>query len=208
MVSIYAYKNTSRGANLLKDLLKCKLIKHEGSTFKGDKKKVVLNWGASEIPKEVRKCKMINNSDSVECIVDRQNMLRSLSTKFDVPAFTSDVEHAAMWIDAGTEVFEKGGVFTMDVKPSATFRVHQFPGKSVYIQFKDKQVVEKIPEATRTLIKETCEEVRQFLGLDFCAITVAWNDFSSRHYILNVNTAPELTPELAEIYANNIKELV
>lgn len=204
-MNIYAYKNTSKGARLLSSLLQVNLINHKNSVFKGGPGKVVLNWGASEIPKEVRKCKLINNPDAVECVVDRHNLFANLSTKFDIPAFTKDVEHAAMWVDAGNEVFEKNGTYTLDVKATSVFRVHQFPGKSVYVQYKTEKV--DIHEATRTLIKETCEEVRQFLSLDFCAITIGWNKETGRYYILGVNTAPALDEKLGEIYAREIRIL-
>jgi glutathione synthase/RimK-type ligase-like ATP-grasp enzyme len=94
-------------------------------------------------------------------------------------------------------------VFYSNIHFRRVFRIHQFPGKSVRVQYKEDIALK---EATKTLIKQTCEDVRKFLELDFCAINIGWDE--ERFFILNVNTAPELDEDLARVYAKHIKELV
>lgn len=202
---IYAYKNTSRGAKLLANALNCKMIKHENSNFRGERKKVVVNWGASNIPQEVSKCHILNRPQCVASINGEQwlSTLRKLADNFDVPLFTTDVNEADSWKEAGACVHLKDGVYTMDVKADTIFRIHQIDGKTVYVQYK-AEIPQGMHEGTKRLIKRTGEAVRTLLKLDFCAITIGWVEATNRFYILNVNTAPELDEELAIIYANHL----
>lgn len=199
-MNIYTHNINSKGARLLANALDCKIIKHEGSVFKGEKKKVVINWGASLVPKEVIKCKMINKTKAVSQCQDKLKLLTKLSTKFDVPASTIDEDEAIEWDKNGSTVFSENGVHTLDVGADVKFRVHQIDGRTIYVQFKEE--IPDIHEDTKKLIKKTVEDVRKFLQLDFCCVTIGWNQKENRFYILNVNTAPEIDEELAIIYAN------
>lgn len=200
---IYSHNVDSKGARLLADALKTKIIKHEGSVFKGDRKRVVVNWGASVVPKEVYKCKIINNPKNVKVCQDKFKLLSFLSSKFDVPSFTLDEDEALQWEKNGSKVFSENGVHTLDVGADVTFRVHQMDGQTLYVQFKEADIPQ-IHEDTKKLIKRTVEAVRALLGLHFCCVTVGWNQKENRFYILNVSTAPELNEELAVRYANYI----
>lgn len=57
---LYAYKQASQGAKNLVEALGIKQIKHNNSKFKGSPKKVVINWGAGDIPAEAKKCFILN----------------------------------------------------------------------------------------------------------------------------------------------------
>lgn len=206
-VKIWSYKPGSRGARLLADNLDCKIIKHEGSKFVGGKDKVVINWGSSKLPDEVKKCHIINNEKNVAAIINRQDMLKRVGTAFDVPVFTVDEGEAQNWIEAGASVIRSENVYTWDVKPDAVLRLHNVGGLPVYVQFKEGKQVE-LPQGTKNMIKRTVEDLRGFLGLDFCAVTIGWCEFGSRAYILNVNTAPELDNVLASLYANALNVLM
>lgn len=202
-MKIYSHNNTSKGARLLANALGTNLISHSESKFVGAPNKVVVNWGAAKLPEEVAKCVVLNRNIQK----DKYEMLKVLSTKFDVPAFTKSIKEAKVWEDADIEVTYNEGVFYSNIHFGSVFRIHQFPGKTVRVQYKQKQP-QGIAEATRTLIKKTCEDVRKFLELDFCAINIGWDEAEGRFFVLNVNTAPELDEGLAEIYAKHIKELV
>jgi hypothetical protein len=199
-MKIYSYSNGSESARKLADELGINLISHNNSVFVGAPEKVVINWGSANLPEEVLKCKVLNKNIQA----NKYEMMKILSTKFDVPAFTKDIEEAKAWEDIEMEVSEKEGVYYTKLPYSAEFRLHQFPGKTARVQYKN--VHENIHEVTRTLIKKTAEEVRKFLDLDFCAITFGWT--GDRFYIISVNTAPELDDDLARVYAENIRKLV
>lgn len=200
-MNIYTHNLNSKGARLLSNILSAKIIKHEGSIFKGDRKKVVINWGASTVPKEVKKCKLINKPTAVAQCQDKLKLLTKLSTQFDVPAFTINEVEAKEWEAAGINVFNNNSVYTMDVDATQVFRVHQIDGQTIYVQYKDA-IIPQIHEDTKKIIKRTVEAVRVFLGLDFCCVSVGWCEKENRYYILNVNTAPELDEDLAIRYAN------
>ena len=57
---IFPYKKGSESAKALGEAIGARRIKSEGSRFKGSPEKVVINWGSSELPEEVMKCKAIN----------------------------------------------------------------------------------------------------------------------------------------------------
>lgn len=199
-LKIWAYKPGSRGARLLADMLDCKIIKHEGSTFKGNKKVTVINWGASKVSDEVKRCKILNHPESIKEIQDKRSMLTKLKPYFDVPVFTTDELEAQGWIEAGAHVIREDGVYMWDVRPTHVLRIHD-SGVQVFCQFRTNSV--EIANATKNLIKQQVKEVKKFLGLDFCAVDVGWVEDTHQAYILNVSTAPELSPELASFYANN-----
>jgi hypothetical protein len=198
-VKIYSHSNGSKGARMLAAALGTNLISHTESQFIGAPNKFVVNWGAAKLPEEVAKCVVLNRNIQK----DKFEMLKVLSTKFDVPAFTKSIKEAKVWEDNEVEVTYNEGVFYSNIHFRRVFRIHQFPGKSVRVQYKEDIALK---EATKTLIKQTCEDVRKFLELDFCAINIGWDE--ERFFILNVNTAPELDEDLARVYAKHIKELV
>lgn len=201
---LYSHNPNSVSGELLAIALGCKRIRHEGSTFTGHKDELVINWGASKVPDEVAKCKILNNPLAVSRVTQRAKMFKSLSTMFPIPAFTEDQADVEAWMNNGAEVFEKAGLWMIDVKPTSVFRLHNVMGDIIYTQFKTKETIVP-PNGTKDLIKEATEEIRTLLGLHFCAITVGWNDKSNMFHILDVNTAPEIDGRLARLYGETIK---
>lgn len=199
-LKIWAYKPGSKGARLLANMLDCKIIKHEGSTFKGNKKVTVINWGSSKVPDEVKKCKIFNRPECVKDVLDKKTLLLKLKPYFDVPVFTTDELEAQGWIEAGAHVIREDNVYMWDVRPTHVLRLHD-TGVQVYCQFRTNPV--EIAKATKDMIKQRVKEVKQFLSLDFCSVDIGWVEDTHQAYVLKVNTAPELTPELASFYSNN-----
>lgn len=62
---IYPYKPGSESSKLLSEALGIKRISHRNSKFKGGEEIIVINWGASKLPEEVGKCKVINRVEAV-----------------------------------------------------------------------------------------------------------------------------------------------
>ena len=58
---VYPYKKGSERAKTLARTIGGKLIRTENSRFKGRANKTVINWGSSELPAEVLKCRVLNN---------------------------------------------------------------------------------------------------------------------------------------------------
>lgn len=199
-LKIWAYNPGSRGARLLADMLDCKIIKHEGSKFKGSKDVTVINWGSSKVSDEVKKCKILNNPRAIAEVQDKKSLLVKLKPYFDVPVFTTDELEAQGWIEAGAHVIREDNVYMWDVRPTHFFRLHD-SGVQTFCQFLGNQV--EIAKATKQMVKQRVKEVKQFLNLDFCSVDIGWVEDTHQAYILKVNTAPELTPELASFYANN-----
>lgn len=198
-LKIWAYKPGSRGARLLADMLDCKIIKHEGSVFKGSKDITVINWGASKVSNEVKKCRILNNPQRIEKIQNKRDMLKALTPYFDVPIFTTNEEEAQGWIEAGAHVIRDDGVYMWDVRPTHVLRVHHVFGHH-YCEFRTDKV--DIAPATKDMIRRLVVDVVSQLGLDFCSVDIGWVEPIHQAYILNVNTAPELSPELASFYSN------
>lgn len=68
---IYPYKPGSESCKALADGLDLKRIAHKESKFKGAADKLVINWGASKVPDEVSKCKILNLPQAVKQASDK-----------------------------------------------------------------------------------------------------------------------------------------
>ena len=85
----------------------CQQIKHEGSSFRGDRDTVVINWGCgSSLPRAVRSCHVINSSEAVYNAIDKPTFLRlcTISGVRTVP-WTDRTWEAQLWLDRGDTVF-------------------------------------------------------------------------------------------------------
>ena len=206
-IKIWTHNPKSNGARLLANAMDCKIIKHDNSQFKGDRHKTVVNWGSSKVPDEVLKCAIINHPKYVSIIKDRYQMFKHLGNHFDVPAYTNNAFEAQKWIEAGACLFEKDGIYSWDVKPTSVIRLHQMDGRTIYVQNKAGEDA-SLAQGTKDMIKRLVEDVRRLLKLHFCAVTIGWVEVTNRAYILDVNTAPELDPVVASVYANNLAYLI
>lgn len=103
---IYSYSNGSKTAKAIAAELDVKLIKHRDSKFVGDADTFVLNWGCSDLPREVRRCHVINGENAVALSVDKLAMLRHFDGLFGYgyPEYTVDRALAEAWIEEGNSV--------------------------------------------------------------------------------------------------------
>lgn len=112
---LYSYCNKSESAIKLKTALGISMINHERSVFKGDPKKVVLNWGCSDLPREVRKCTVINNENSVSFAINKRIALDMISghceehnPEWSSIPHTVDAATAIRWAREGRRVYCRG----------------------------------------------------------------------------------------------------
>lgn len=104
---LYSYKFESNSAKSLTEALGIKRIKHEGSKFKGNPKKTVINWGATALPHEVLNCKVINTQEAVSLATNKLKFFNHVKDKINLPDFTTDREEAKAWVEAGSIVLAR-----------------------------------------------------------------------------------------------------
>lgn len=104
-MNIYPYKMGSQSATNLANELNVKQIKHEGSKFKGSLEKVVINWGASKLPQEVMKCKVINSPEAVSKAADKLSSFKVMAEYgVSIPPFTESRKDALRMVEDGDTV--------------------------------------------------------------------------------------------------------
>lgn len=141
---IYSYNPGSEGALNLKEALGIQRIKNENSKFKGDAKRVVINWGSSTLPREVEKCRVINRAVDVHTASNKLSFFRKISAinRDIIPPWTTDFNQAVAWVGEGREVCARtilnghsaNGLFIMSKdKPASLIRA------PLYTQYVPKQ---------------------------------------------------------------------
>lgn len=102
---IYSYNERSESAKQLSIGLDAPRVKHNHSKFKGDKSKIIINWGSSELPKEVMKCHILNHPNLIAISTNKLNYLdMCFNSDVRVPEFTENKEQAKGWIEQGHAV--------------------------------------------------------------------------------------------------------
>jgi glutathione synthase/RimK-type ligase-like ATP-grasp enzyme len=116
---IYPYKQSSESAKALAEVLGAVRLKTDGtSKFRGNNKKVVINWGASEMNEEARKATVINKPEAVALCTNKLSFFQHINswntgclhgvneTSFfvNIPSFTSNANEAFRWIKGGYDV--------------------------------------------------------------------------------------------------------
>lgn len=96
---IYSYNFHSKSAKALAEGLGVKRIKHENSAFVGSDEKVVINWGCSTLPEEVKKCKIVNNPECVGVASNKLKFFEACEGYVNIPEFTTSKEKAMEWVD-------------------------------------------------------------------------------------------------------------
>ncbi len=118
MPYLYPYNAASDSAKKLSEALGFKRIKTEGSKFKGSNDKVVINWGCSNLPEEVRKCQVINKPEAVAICADKLKFFNHISLWNEeayqkgthrqdavfIPEYTIDQNLALRWVQSGHTV--------------------------------------------------------------------------------------------------------
>jgi len=158
---IYAYKQTSESAKALKDSLEIKQIKNEGSRFKGNENKIVINWGASNLSQEILKCDVLNLSDAVRTATNKLSAFKELSGALPIPEWTESRVEAVKWLTEGKTVVARtiinghGGegivlveneaelpdapLYTKYIPKTEEYRVHVFKDEAFFTQRKARK---------------------------------------------------------------------
>lgn len=99
---IYPYKVGSKSVKNLKEGAGYKIIRREGSKYKGGSHKVVLNWGNRTLPEEVLKSEVLNFPPAVALASDKLAFFNAAHETVQVPSFTTDKGLAHQWMaDSG-----------------------------------------------------------------------------------------------------------
>lgn len=101
---IYSYKNESDSSKVLSEAVNMKRISHNKSKFVGSKDKVVINWGSSQLPEEVRKCMILNEPEYVEIACNKLKFFEAMEGKVNIPEYTTDSEEALDWVNNGITI--------------------------------------------------------------------------------------------------------
>lgn len=176
-VAIFPYKMGSKSSSFLSQVLDVPQIKHRGSKFKGGKYKTVINWGASELPPEVVKCRILNTLEAVQTAGNKLRFFRRISERdssINLIPWTDDRAKAQEWgaksiivvrtiltghsgngiilVEKGQEV-PQAPLYTRYVSKDAEFRVHVVKSSDKIIQVVDVQRKIRDPDKEPTTWK-------------------------------------------------------
>lgn len=116
MDKIYAYKQGSASALALAHGLGIKVIKHEGSKFRGSALKKIINWGCSQLPADILQCNVFNPPIAVALAANKLNTFKKFQEwnnypeeaggglDINFPQFTEDTQDVQVWLDNGLTV--------------------------------------------------------------------------------------------------------
>lgn len=157
-VYVYSYNTVSNGARELARALDSDRIRHSSSRFKGASFKTVINWGSSEVPREVSKCRILNRPELVSKATNKLSFFRSMTDDVSVVPWTDSKAQAEKWLSekrivvarttltghsgSGIQIIEPGQelinapLYTQYIFKSYEFRVHIIGGEIVAVQRK------------------------------------------------------------------------
>ncbi len=106
---VYAYNNASQSLQELRGFFgnTMRVIRHRNSAFKGSPDKVVINWGSSYLPPEVKLCQVINNNEAVKLAKNKIDTFKALDGKVNLPDWTEDPDVAEGWFKDGLVVLAR-----------------------------------------------------------------------------------------------------
>lgn len=162
ITALYSYNQNSEGSKNLADALGVRRIAHRNSKFIGGRGKVILNWGATELPEEVSKCTIINPSENVSMAVNKVDCFQVFRDEgVSHPEWTTSPALALQWLEDGQMVFARTqlrshsgrGIVIMDpdhpdnwntraplyvkyIKKQHEYRIHVFNGQVIDTQRK------------------------------------------------------------------------
>ena len=148
---IYSYNSNSNAAKSLKDAMGIRKIRNENSRFTGSPTKVVINYGSSNLPEEVLKCRVVNNPQSVGNASNKLSFFRSMSDdtatdKPRIPEWTSNLETVRGWVSSGHMVMARTrlnghsgeGIVVLSADSPATTNVDNCQLFTKYVKKKDE----------------------------------------------------------------------
>lgn len=107
---IYLYDRASESGRALKDALGILEIVHENSVYRGQLDDVVVNWGCSQLPRNVRLAGCVLNPDtSVYKAVNKHRAFQEFARSGRVPCvpFTDSVDVVRQWLRDGHRVYAR-----------------------------------------------------------------------------------------------------
>ena len=144
---LFAYNQRSGGSKELSAALGIPRLRHENSKFVGSASKTILNWGSTELPAEVMKCRILNNPANVSVAVNKQTAFeRFRDHGVSHPEFVTTLLEATRMLENGQMMFARtqlrahsgNGIVIMDPdhpdtwNVSANLYVKYIPKKSEY----------------------------------------------------------------------------
>ena len=154
---MYSYRQASKSSKDLANALGIRRIRHKNSTFRGNEKKIVINWGSSNLPDEVNKCRVLNKPESVELCSNKLKFFHCIK-QARIPEWTQSIEDAKKWVEGGKVVFARtkltgnsgegivevedvegmveAPLYTLYVPKRNEYRVHIFQGEVMSVQRK------------------------------------------------------------------------
>lgn len=154
---IYPYNPNSESAKALAEGLNIKRAKHEGKALKTN---FLINWGCSQINREIVVGKVLNKPEAVAKASNKLETFKALKEGGSTPDFTESQEEASKWLaegvtvvartvlnghsgvgivivspDSGEEI-PKAKLYTKYVPKKDEFRIHIVNGKAIHIQRK------------------------------------------------------------------------
>lgn len=162
-LAIWAQNEASEGAKALAKALDVKRIKHENSKYKAGPGKVVINWGDSQLPKNLQASEVLNSPHVLGAMTNKLKFFQLMAdTDVRIPEFTTDRYEALNWIEAGGIVVERHKLsghsaeglriveklldikdapcYTKYIPKKDEYRIHFVRGKIIDIQQKKKRL--------------------------------------------------------------------
>lgn len=247
LTHIYMYNNNSESGNEIAQRLGLLRINHTNSNFKARLDRIVLNWGGSDLPLEVRRCNVINNEQAVYRAVNKIPCLQVLSDRgVSTPEFTFDREQVLEWLDAGHGVYARtkltghdgDGCVYMDPESNTFVRNARLYTKALPIDHEFRVTMlngvvigcqHKVPDGTRfeadlhirttaggwgfrpcqnqntiRSLTEVARSALEALDLNFGGVDIVKS--GGEYYVLEVNTAPVMTPYVMDNFINELRD--
>ncbi len=157
---LYPYKPGSASGRALAQALGIRRISHRNSTFRGNPRKTIINWGASRLPEEVGKCRVINTAEAVNRASDKLKFFQNAECR--KPEWFTEAETASHYgiennvtivartvlnghSGEGIVLVEPGdyvpyaSLYTAYVPKKQEYRVHVFRGQVIDVQRKARR---------------------------------------------------------------------
>lgn len=159
-VFLRSHDQHSEGARRLAEALEIPRLRHHLSRFRPHHSKLLINWGASQLPQELLVCRVINDPTFVDMASNKRTFFRALSSMPEIATvpFTSDKTKAVEWLSQGhtvcarqklnasggeglvlfdhTDKFVDAPLWTLYVKKRDEFRIHVMAGEIIAVQRK------------------------------------------------------------------------
>lgn len=159
-IKIWAYKPGSKSATALARSLDTKVIRHQGSLWRGGPDKTVINWGSTDVGPQVKRSKVLNKPEAVAVAHNKLTTFQKLTEDDEIhlPAWTVDKDKAKKWLEDGKCVlarqsltghsgqgivvmekpldFVDAPVYTIYIGKEKEYRIHVLNGEIIFRQQK------------------------------------------------------------------------